>query len=92
MRFKYSSTRRTTERYVGRHRSITKLRTRALSLSTKSSPRNRGQIDWKSIIILLVRVVVAVAGGLIGSGNGREGRRLPELKLKWVILDRHASI
>jgi hypothetical protein len=79
MRLDYSSTRRTTERYLGRHRSITKLRTRALSLRTESRSRKRERVDWESIIVLLARVLVAVAKGLIGSGKS-QFRLLPELK------------
>ncbi len=76
MRLSYSSYKRTTEHHSN-GRSITEQRSRQFNLRTSTSRRQRSGVEWGTVIVLLAKVLLAVAEGLLGTGNGRL-RLLPE--------------
>jgi hypothetical protein len=84
MRLDYSSSKRTAKHYNG-VRSITKYRTRRFTLRTSSARRKSGGMAWGSVIVLLVKVALAVAEGLLGSGKWLIRRPFAGAKKKWDI-------
>lgn len=73
--FDFSSQQRTTERTNGATRSVSTLKSRRFSVRvSKEKRRGRPHIHWLSLLVTIVRVLLAVAKeGLLGSGKRLTG-------------------
>jgi hypothetical protein len=89
MEFSYSSNERTTRVTDNGIRRVTNTKSRKVRFRTsKTKRRGRKAINWGAVLAFLVKVALAAAEGLLGSGKYLFKGHLPELQWKRVITAR----